>query len=43
MALTLPGATNFHAFSYVDRSPGINQRTTNEAAAIVDYVVDNVQ
>jgi hypothetical protein len=29
---------NVHAFSYVDTSPGINQRTINETAAIVAYL-----
>jgi hypothetical protein len=29
---------NLHAFSYNGTSPGISQRTVNEAAAIVAYV-----
>lgn len=32
------GPFNLHAFSYVDRSPAINQRTVNETAAIVAFL-----
>ncbi|HTJ45304.1 MAG TPA: hypothetical protein VL463_24525 [Kofleriaceae bacterium] len=32
------GPFNLHAFSYVDRSPAINQRTVNETAAVVELL-----
>jgi hypothetical protein len=34
----LDGGFNLHAFSYAARSPGINQRTVNETAAVVAYL-----
>jgi hypothetical protein len=32
--------TNIHAFSYLRTLVGINQRTVNESAAVVDYLLD---
>ncbi|NOU27191.1 MAG: hypothetical protein HOO96_04715 [Polyangiaceae bacterium] len=36
------GSLNVHAFSYNGVRPGINQRTVNEAAAVVHYLATNV-
>jgi hypothetical protein len=36
------GTLNVHAFSYNGNRPGINQRTVNEAAAVVHYLSTNV-
>ena len=29
---------NVHAFSYLDRDPGINRRVVNETAAVVEFL-----
>src|SRR5262249_49943038 len=34
------GQLNVHAFSYLKQTPGINQRTVNETAAVVEYLND---
>lgn len=33
-------SSNIHAFSYFDKSPGINRRVVNETAAVVEYLND---
>ena len=35
-------SVNVHAFSYDGRLVGINQRTVNESAAVVQYLADHV-
>ncbi len=36
--VTTESASNFHAFSYRDAQPMVNQRTVNETASVVAYV-----
>jgi len=40
MAIPAPaeGLLNIHAFSYFNRTPGINRRVVNETAAVVEYL-----